>query len=250
VLECKREKKKKEKRKMFRAVVFGATGATGRELVSELAHSESCTSVNAVTRREIKKEDFPKVFPNISPQGVNKVKIKVVDYERLSETIGDSCTSADVAFCCLGTTQSEAGGRAGFTKVDLDYTKAAAQECKKAGSISHFALVTAAGVNRSCPRFISNYIWTKARAEEEVLSLDFPKGASIWHPGFLNRGEELASKRFTEKVAHWCGLSGLRVQDLAKSMRFYAEDLSKGKITPKAEDVIEDKQIRSMCDSA
>merc|ERR1711904_174226 len=75
-----REKKKKEKRKMFRAVVFGATGATGRELVSELAHSESCTSVNAVTRREIKKEDFPKVFPNISPQGVNKVKIKVVDY--------------------------------------------------------------------------------------------------------------------------------------------------------------------------
>mmetsp|Transcript_6687 Transcript_6687/g.16318 ORF Transcript_6687/g.16318 Transcript_6687/m.16318 type:complete len:238 (-) Transcript_6687:47-760(-) len=237
---------------MFRAVVFGSTGATGRELVSELAHSDACSSVNAVTRREIKKEDLPKVFPNIvagSPEA-EKIRVHPVDYERLNETAGDSCKEVDVAFCCLGTTQSEAGGRAGFTKVDLGYVSAAAREAREAGSVNHFALVTAQGVNRSCPRLISNYIWTKARAEEEVLKQDFPKGASIWHPGFLDRGKDLASKRFTEKVAHWCGLSGLPVADLARAMRVYAEQLTKGDIKPKAEDIIETSSIRAYCDSA
>ncbi len=133
----------------FRAVVFGATGATGRELVSELAHSDACSCVNAVTRREIKSDELPSVFPNIVAGSAEAKKIKVhpVDYERLKETAGDSC-KADVAFCCLGTTQSEAGGRAGFTKVDLGYVAAAASVAREAGTVGHFALVTAQGVNR------------------------------------------------------------------------------------------------------
>ncbi len=97
---------------------------------------------------------------------------------------------------------------------------------------------------------ISNYIWTKARSEEEVLKQDFPKGASLWHPGFLDRGKDLTSKRFTEKMAHWCGMKGLPVADLARAMRGYAEQLTRGDIKPKAEDIIEPKQIREFCNSA
>ena len=38
--------------------------------------------------------------------------------------------------------------------------------------------------------------------------------------------------------------------DLARAMRVYAEQLTKGDIKPKAEDIIETKDIRAYCDSA
>ena len=225
----------------FTAVVFGPTGATGRYMVKELAESAKCTQINALTRREIK--DFDATWPNISKEGRKKVNVQVVDYENLKGTIGSACKEADVAFCCLGTTQSEAGGKTQFTKVDLDYVANSAHQSKE-GNVGHFALVTAAGVFRSCPRFISNYIWTKARAEEAVLKLQFPLGTSIWHPGMLEREEMTRSG--TETWAKKLGAKGLPVADLAKAMRVYVEQLASGLRQPKSEEILKDKDIKHL----
>ena len=221
----------------FRATVFGSTGATGRDLVAELAASEHCTKVNAVTRREVKLEE---AFPGTSEETRKKIKVYPVDYENLKGTIGEA-TKADVAFCALGTTHGDAGGAKNFRRVDLDYVTECGKVCRAAG-IDHFHLVTAAGTMRSCPRFFSNYVWTKARSEEAILSLGF-KSLAIWHPGFLDRG---VFTRKGEQLAKWIGARGLPVADLARAMCNYAEQIARGERQPKAEDIIENKGIREL----
>jgi oxidoreductase len=232
-----------QRERTFRAVVFGATGATGREVVRELAETATCSKVNAVSRREIQREEFDKVFPGISEEGKDKVSVKAVDFERFKDTIGDTCKESDAAFCCLGTTQKDAGGRKGFTKVDLDYTVDAARECKEAG-VAHFALVTAAGVYWNVPRICSNYIWTKARAEEEVVKLRFSQGASIWHPGLLGRGD--LTRSGGEALAQWLGFKGIPVAQLGKAMTVYVSSLVSGRRVPPlgAAEFFENKDIK------
>ena len=223
---------------MFRAAVFGSTGATGRELVRELAESKSCEKVHAITRRPV--EDLSQTFPGTTEESRKKIVIFPVDFENLSETVGKAA-EVDVAFCCLGTTHGDAGGAKGFRKVDLTYVLATGEVCRSAG-VSNFHLVTAAGVYRSLPRFVSNYVWTKARSEEGILKLGFASCA-IWHPGFLDRGD---LTRKGESWAKFFGACGLPVSTLAKSMRVYAEQLAAGKRDAKAEDVIENKGIRAL----
>ena len=45
----------------------------------------------------------------------------VVDYEKLTETLGEQLTGLDVGFCCLGTTRKQAGSDEAFRRVDFDY---------------------------------------------------------------------------------------------------------------------------------
>ena len=187
-------------------------------------------------------KDLNSVFGIAEPNIQSKVAVHVVDYENLQGTIGSACSDSDIGFCCLGTTHGDAGSAAGFRRVDLDYVAAAGKVSKDAG-INHFALVTAAGVYRWVPRLMSNYIWTKARAEEAILGLNFPRGTSIWHPGFLERGE---FTRSGEKWAKRVGARGLPVAVLACAMRAYAEQITTGKRETSAEDVIENKGIYEM----
>lgn len=227
----------------YRAVVFGATGATGREVVRELAESSTCSKVNAVSRRDVQREEFDKVFPGISELAKDKIFVKKVDWERFTESIGNTCKESDAAFCCLGTTEKDAGGKKGFSRVDLDYTVEAARECKEAG-VSHFALVTAAGVYWNVPRFCSNYIWTKARAEEEVIKLKFGQGASIWHPGLLGRGD--LTRSGMESMCQWLGFKGLPVKQLGKAMRVYVSSLVTGQRAPTTAEFFENKDIKRL----
>lgn len=163
------------------AAVFGSTGATGRELVRELAHSKDIGRVNAITRRKIEanSEEWHAAFPGFHKGGDGdehrrKVVVKVVDYEDLDGTLGDALKDVSVALCCLGTTHKDAGGREGFTKVDFEYVQAAAIACK-AAQVGHFALLTSSGTSLGgkIPRWMSNYLWTKAKAEKAVDDLGF-----------------------------------------------------------------------------
>lgn len=151
------------------ALLLGATGETGRELLRELAHSTAYNKVISVTRREV---ELPK------EEAYKKVEQRVVDFDRLAEH-GAVFQDVDKAFCCLGTTRAKSG-KEGFVKVDHDYVLQAAQELKSRGC-DEFHLLTSQGSN---PNSWFLYISTKGLVEEAVKRLNFSKVA-IYRPGIL-----------------------------------------------------------------
>ncbi|KAL4124427.1 hypothetical protein PRIC2_008025 [Phytophthora ramorum] len=107
------------------ALVQGATGAVGRDLVAELVQSPSCAKVVALTRREIPVTSWGAAFPSM-----DKVPADV-----------------NAAFSCLGTTRKDAGSAEAFRKVDLEYVAKFAELAKDAG-VPYFGLLTASNANK------------------------------------------------------------------------------------------------------
>lgn len=95
------------------AVVAGATGLIGRELIIRLLREPRYARIVALTRR---------------PLAVAHSRLSVVDaaYERLPAVL-DVVTGEDASvdvFCCLGTTIRTAGSEEAFRRVDHDYVVA------------------------------------------------------------------------------------------------------------------------------
>ena len=95
------------------AVVAGATGLVGRELIIRLLRARRYARVVALTRR---------------PLTLTDSRLAVVDaaYDRLP-TLLSPVTGEDApvdVFCCLGTTIRAAGSEQAFRRVDHDYVLA------------------------------------------------------------------------------------------------------------------------------
>lgn len=165
------------------ALVVGATGLVGSQVLKTLLASDQWSKVIAVTRRPCERQ---------SPKLVNVV----VDFDDLHKVARK--LKADDAFCCLGTTMRQVGSRTEFHKVDYGYAMALAQLLKDNGS-EHFLLLTALGAARNSLFF---YNMVKGRLEDDVRKLDFP-ALSVFHPSLLlgdrqemRAAEQLAGKLF------------------------------------------------------
>ena len=135
------------------ALVLGATGVVGRELVRELCESWGYDEVWAWARREI---GF--CHP--------KLRARIIDFEGISDIAQHKF---DEIFCALGTTMKQAGSREAFLRVDVDYVYAAAK-WGKAADVRRFALVSSPGANEGSPSF---YLRAKGRIERRVSELGF-----------------------------------------------------------------------------
>ncbi|HEY6880369.1 MAG TPA: NAD(P)H-binding protein, partial [Polyangiales bacterium] len=137
-----------------KAWVIGATGLVGHEAVLALLEDETWSSVLAVTRR---------------PTGISHAKFaeKIVDFEQLEAALQGE--TADVAVCCLGSTQKQAGSQAQFRHIEFDYTLAFARAAKAAG-VQHFLVVTALGADAKSMFF---YNRVKGEIEQALGALNF-----------------------------------------------------------------------------
>lgn len=140
----------------MKAVIIGATGATGSKLVHYLLTKTEITEVVALVRYA-KLKAHP------------KLKQFVVDYDKLSD-YADLITG-DVAFSCLGTTLKIAGSKDAQWKIDHNYQYAFAQLAERSG-IPNFVLLSAIGADSSSSIF---YNKLKGTLENDVRSLDFNK---------------------------------------------------------------------------
>lgn len=161
----------------MKAIVIGATGATGKELVNLLLDSKDFSEVHIWVRR--------KHF-NAHP----KLKEQIIDFNLIHNFASD--VNADVAFSCLGTTLKDAGSKDAQWKVDYEYQLNFAQICSDK-NVSQFVLLSAKNANSK-----SNFFYGKMKGqlEEEVKKLDFKK-LLIFRPGLLDRPN---SERFSEKM--------------------------------------------------
>eukprot|EP01084_Bolivina_argentea_P221869 375674_1 len=202
-----------------RAVVIGATGATGSSLVHQLLTSNEWGKVTIIHRRLL---DISKM--DLTQQQQSKLHQHVVNMEQLvTEENIKLFKDHDITFCTLGTTRSIAKTAENWRKVDVHMVRDAAIASKKAG-IRHFSLLTSASANANM--WANNwkifhgllYLKSKGEIENEIMFAQFIR-TSIFRPGLLHRGDKA---RLVEKVFSYM-LRGTPVQDVARAMIYDAE---------------------------
>ena len=179
----------------MKALVIGATGATGKDLVNLLLEDASFERVDVFVRREVEAS---------SP----RLKVHVVDFDHIGDWA--HLLTGDVLFSCLGTTIRAAKSREAQWKVDFTYQLESAREARKNG-VPRYVLVSSIGANPKSGVF---YTKMKGRLDEEVVKLGFP-GCFILRPPSLVRKD---SDRFGEKVSV-AVLKGLNRIGLLRSLR-------------------------------
>lgn len=163
------------------AIVVGATGLVGTQLVQHLAQEESINRVVAITRRPV-------------AYGSEKIVNEVIDFDTLEKH--PEIFTGDILFSCLGTTIKQAGSITEQRKVDFDYQYRAAKICSENG-VSHYILVSSSGANAVSK---SPYLKMKGELEREVSQLSFNQ-ITIIQPSLL-KGEREAF-RLGEAIANW-----------------------------------------------
>mgnify|MGYP000999647309 FL=1 len=136
------------------AVIIGATGAVGREILEEVLEKDFYKKVYVLGRSSV---------TNLANN--EKLEKIVVDFENLDfET--DILNNADV-FAALGTTIKIAKTKENQRKIDLDYTINFAKICE--GKIRSFNVVSAIGANSRSKSF---YTSLKGELEERLQEMN------------------------------------------------------------------------------
>lgn len=164
----------------MKAIIIGATGATGKALTKQLLDNPTFSQVVIFVRKQI---DFS--HP--------KLTVEVIDFDKSNEW--QNKVTGDVLFSCLGTTLKQAGSKDAQYKIDYTYQYDFAKIAKQNG-VSHYVLISADMANANSKAF---YPKIKGELENAVLALNFEK-LSIFRPPLLIRensdrvGEKLAEK--------------------------------------------------------
>ena len=135
------------------ALVVGATGAVGREIVRGLCENENYDKIIVWARREL---NFS--HEKLETQSINFDEIKDMPPREIDEI-----------FCALGTTMKQAGSRGQFYKVDVSYPVNIAKWGIASGA-RRFALISAYGADERSRFF---YLRAKGKAEKKIAALGF-----------------------------------------------------------------------------
>ena len=174
----------------MRALIIGATGATGKDLVTQLLADDTYNEVHCFVRKPLALT-HPKLHAH------------VVNFET-PEAWAD-LLHGDVAFSCLGTTLAVAGSKEAQWRVDYDYQYAFAQQCK-ANGVPTFVLVSAAGAKAQSKLF---YNRMKGQLEDAIRALAFAR-LLIFQPSILIRSDsDRGGENFIVKVINFLNKLGL-----------------------------------------
>ena len=147
---------------MRNALIAGATGLVGREILQGLLADPAVEAIHVLCRRPIE-------------TGNPKVTVNVVDFRTLP-----ALPSVDELFLALGTTIKVAGSEEAFRAVDFDANLSVAKAAFAAGA-KRAGLVSAMGASAASGVF---YNRVKGELEDALSALPF-EGLVIARPSFL-----------------------------------------------------------------
>lgn len=196
-----------------RALVVGATGLVGREIVALLAADAGVSEIVVLVRR-----------PSEAPPDDRRIREVVVDFDALDRN--PSLFAVDQVFCALGTTIKKAGSQSAFRRVDFDYPLQVAKLARAAGA-RHFLLVSALGADAGSSVF---YNRVKGELEEALRAIAYPS-LTIARPSLLEGdrtevrpGEILGAKLAFLVPGRW---KPVHVRQVARALvHASAEDLA------------------------
>ena len=161
------------------AVIIGATGVVGKEILKEILSGEYYDRIYILGRSSISK------LPDDS-----RLEKIIIDFENINFDT-NILGNADV-FASLGTTIKIAGSKENQRKIDVDYTVNFAKLCE--GKIRSFNVVSAMGANSKSKSF-----YTSLKGELENRLKEMNLGVlRIFRPSLLISKRE--DKRILEEV--------------------------------------------------
>lgn len=147
------------------AVVIGATGLTGTNLVTLLLHDPAFSKVRVLLRS-----------PSLKQRpGLEVVIVDYNDEESLTDAL-----KGDVLFCCIGTTIRKAGSKEQFREVDFEIPVRCATLARRQG-MQQFQLISFSGADAHSRNF---YTRIKGETEQAIQRLGYPS-LHIFRPSVL-----------------------------------------------------------------
>lgn len=164
-----------------KAVVIGATGLVGRQLVRLMIKEDRYDSILLIVRKPYEIKD-PKV-----------VELVIKDFNDLEKY--QSRMEGHDFYCALGTTRKKAGSKEAFLEVDVTYPMEFARIARSQNDFQQLLVVTAVGADSSSRLF---YNKAKGQLEDQLQELKL-KALKIFQPSLLlgNRSEY----RLLEEIA-------------------------------------------------
>jgi uncharacterized protein YbjT (DUF2867 family) len=166
----------------YKAVIIGASGLIGRNLVNQLLLSKDYTEVTSLARKKV-------------PIHSSKLKQIIIDFDHLEDYEDE--INGNVIFCCLGSTRKKTPDLAEYHKIDHDYTVKMAEIGEKNG-VSQFHLVSSIGADENSMNF---YLKMKGETERDIKGKKY-KSIHIYRPSVLvgPRTESSRMERLTIKI--------------------------------------------------
>jgi len=199
------------------ALIAGATGLVGTELVKILLNNDRYSQIIVLSRK---------------PLSIESKKLHVViedNFDKLEKHA--SIFNVNDVYCCLGTTLKNAGTKDAFIKIDLDYPLQMAEIASKQPNFESYLIVTALGSNSDSALF---YNRVKGELEDKLIALNL-NSLKIFRPSLLLGKRE--DFRLAEEIAKGISsflsffvigvqigrLWSIKAEEVAKSMLIVAK---------------------------
>ena len=163
----------------YKAIIAGASGLIGSNLVQILLEAPQYTEVLVLVRKEL-------------PIQHKKLVQLVINFDELDQHA--ETLKGHAIFSCLGTTKAQTPDKQLYRRIDHDYPLQLAQ-IAKANGVDQFHVVTAIGANKNSSTF---YLQLKGELEDELQNIGL-KTLYIYQPSMLMGQRE--RNHLVEKIA-------------------------------------------------
>lgn len=161
-----------------KAILLGASGLIGNNLLTQLLYNPNYSEVLAIGRKTLNIEH-------------PKLKELIVDFDHIAQYAAD--ITGNVVFCCLGTTNSKTPDKVQYKKIDYWYPLEIGSIAQNNGATSYH-LVSSMGADINSSLF---YPKTKGEVERDLKAIPF-KSIYIYRPSLLDGDRK--EKRSTERI--------------------------------------------------
>ena len=174
----------------MKALILGATGATGKDLLQVLLEDQTYSQVEIFVRRD----------PDINHP---KLRAHIIDFDKPQQWA--HLVKGDVLFSCLGTTLKAAGSKDAQMKVDYQYQFEFARAAQE-NNVHTYVLVSASMASSKSVFF---YAKMKGMLEDAVKRLGFPKLIIFNPPTLIRPNSDRKGELFATKFIAFLNSFGL-----------------------------------------
>lgn len=174
----------------MKALILGASGAVGKDLLQELLKDERFDQIDLFVRRDLA-IDNPKITTHI------------VDFDRPDDW--RLLVQGDVVFSCMGTSLKQAGSKEAQYKVDYTYQYQFAKTAAEQG-VKAYILVSSAMANPHSHFF---YTRMKGELEEAINQLPFQQISILRPPSLIRKQTKKQSEKVTISILKFFNRFGL-----------------------------------------
>lgn len=178
----------------MKAIVIGATGAVGKELVRALLDDARYTEVAVFVRRD----------PGVTHP---KLTAHVINFEQ--PDTWRAFVTGDVLFSALGTSLKQAGSKEAQRRIDYDYQHMFA-EAAHANGVPHLVLLSSLGADSRSSIF---YLRLKGELDDAVQRLGFDTVHIVRPPSLIRPEAKRLGETAVVKI-----LQGLNAVGIAKNL--------------------------------